>query len=156
MVRTTSSARFRATISAFLCVLACALVLAPGAFADDAGATGNTGQTGATDTAGSTGSVGELSVDPTVQIARQTRCFSRTVVINPSYAGGGGLVKSYLFVNGRQVGYKTAAGSFSAGARKFKRGRNAYEVVSIFANGKSASQVGSFTRCGAKKKSKRS
>lgn len=151
MVRTTSSARFRATISAVLCALGCALVLAPAAFADD-GATGSTGQTGST---GATGTVGELAVDPTVKIARQTRCFSRTVVINPSYAGGGGIVKSYLFVNGRQVGFKTTPGSFSVGARKFKRGKNAYEVVSIFASGKSASKIGSFTRCGAKKSKRR-
>lgn len=87
------------------------------------------------------------AVDPVVTVAKHRRCSSRTVVITPKYVGGQ-LIRSVLFVNGRHVQTLTdSAAVFSSGVRRFKGGRNNYEIVSIFASGKSASTIGSFTRC---------
>lgn len=87
------------------------------------------------------------AVDPVVRVAKHSRCSSRTVVITPSYIGGQ-LIRSVLFVNGRHVQTLTESGAvFSSGVRRFKAGRNNYEIVSLFASGKSASTIGSFTRC---------
>lgn len=87
------------------------------------------------------------AVDPVVRVAKHSRCSSRTVVITPSYVGGQ-LVRSVLYVNGRHVQTLTESGAvFSSGVRRFRGGRNNYEIVSLFASGKSASTIGSFTRC---------
>lgn len=87
------------------------------------------------------------AVDPVVRVAAHRRCSSRTVVITPSYTNGN-LVKSVLFVNGRQMQVTTDhAARFHLGARRFKAGRNNYEIVSIFSSGKSASTIGWFKRC---------
>lgn len=87
------------------------------------------------------------AVDPVVSVAKHRRCSSRTVVITPSYVGGE-LIRSVLFVNGRHVQTLTdSMAVFSSGVRRFKAGRNNYEIVSLFASGKSASTLGSFTRC---------
>lgn len=87
------------------------------------------------------------AVDPVVTVAKHRRCSSRTVVITPSYVGGQ-LVRSVLFVNGRHVQTLTdSTAVFTSGVRRFKGGRNNYEIVSLFASGKSASKLGSFVRC---------
>lgn len=87
------------------------------------------------------------AADPVVSVARHRRCSSRTIVISPSYSGGE-LQKSVLFVNGRHMQTITETGRvFSLGVRRFRAGRNNYEVVSIFTSGKSASTIGSFKRC---------
>lgn len=87
------------------------------------------------------------AVDPVVRLARHRRCSSRTIVINPVYFGGP-LIKSVLFVNGRRMQTLTDSGRpFSLGVRRFKAGRNNYEVVSVFASGKAASVIGAFKRC---------
>lgn len=91
--------------------------------------------------------VDATAVDPIVRVAAHRRCSSRTVVITPSYMNGS-LVKSVLFVNGRLMQVTTdPAARFHLGARRFKAGRNNYEIVSIFSSGKSASTIGSFKRC---------
>lgn len=91
--------------------------------------------------------VDATAVDPIVRVAAHRRCSSRTVVITPSYTNGN-LVKSVLFVNGRLMQVTTdPAARFHLGARRFKAGRNNYEIVSIFSSGKSASTIGSFNRC---------
>lgn len=87
------------------------------------------------------------AIDPIVRVAAHRRCSSRTVVITPSYTNGN-LVKSVLFVNGRMMQVTTdPAARFHLGVRRFKAGRNNYEIVSIFSSGKSASTIGSFHRC---------
>lgn len=87
------------------------------------------------------------AADPIVRVAAHRRCSSRTVVITPAYTNGT-LVKTVLFVNGRMLSTTTdAAARFHLGARRFKAGRNNYEIVSLFTSGKSASTIGSFTRC---------
>lgn len=87
------------------------------------------------------------AIDPIVRVAAHRRCSSRTVVITPSYTNGS-LVKSVLFVNGRMMQVATDPGArFHLGARRFKAGRNNYEIVSIFSSGKSASTIGAFNRC---------
>lgn len=87
------------------------------------------------------------AVDPIVRVAAHRRCSSRTVVITPSYTNGD-LVKSVLFVNGRLMQVTTdPAARFHLGVRRFKAGRNNYEIVSVFSSGKSASTIGSFNRC---------
>lgn len=87
------------------------------------------------------------AVDPIVRVAQHRRCSSRTVVITPSYTNGN-LVKSVLFVNGRLMQVTTdPAARFHLGVRRFKAGRNNYEIVSVFSSGKSASTIGSFKRC---------
>lgn len=87
------------------------------------------------------------AVDPVVSVAGHSRCSSRTVVITPSYVGGQ-LLRSVLYVNGRHVQTLTDSGAvFSSGVRRFKGGRNNYEIVSLFSSGKSASTIGYFTRC---------
>lgn len=91
--------------------------------------------------------VDATAVDPIVRVAAHRRCSSRTVVITPSYTNGN-LVKSVLFVNGRMMQVTTdPAARFHLGARRFKAGRNNYEIVSIFSSGKSASTIGTFNRC---------
>lgn len=137
-------------------VLACCVAFVGPAAADDSATTppaaaGATPSTGAISTALETESTGEVvgaqAIDPTVLIAAHKRCSSRTVVITPSYSGGR-LVSSTVFVNGFKIQTITAeAQVFKLGARRFKRGKNSYEVVSIFSSGKSASQLGSFKRC---------
>lgn len=87
------------------------------------------------------------AADPIVRVAAHRRCSSRTVVIAPTYSSGT-LVKSVLFVNGRMLRTTTdPAARFHLGARRFKAGRNNYEIVGVFTSGKSASTIGSFNRC---------
>lgn len=91
--------------------------------------------------------VDSTAVDPAVSVARHRRCSSRTIVISPTYFGGA-LLKSVLFVNGRRMQTVVESGRpFKLGVRRFKSGRNNYEVVSIFASGKAASVLGAFKRC---------
>lgn len=87
------------------------------------------------------------AADPIVRVAAHRRCSSRTVVITPNYTNGT-LVKSVLFINGRLRKTTTdPAARFHLGARRFKAGRNNYEIVSVFTSGKSASTIGAFNRC---------
>jgi hypothetical protein len=75
---------------------------------------------------------------------------SKTLQITPRYAGGSGLLKSYLYVNGVRAWTRSSPGPFKVAATRFRKGVSNYEVVGVFADGRSASWVGSFRRCNAK------
>ena len=112
------------------------------AFAEDAAPTPATGSTGAT------GTVGALGADPTVRVAARKHCVSSKVRISPSYTGGGGLVKSYIYVNSELVATRTSVGAFSISLGHFKRGLNGVELISEFSDGRVASINRTIRRCG--------
>ncbi|HEV7918936.1 MAG TPA: hypothetical protein VGO97_05095 [Solirubrobacterales bacterium] len=94
--------------------------------------------------------VATRSPDPTVRVARLTRCVNSRFRLNPSYTGGQ-VRSSTLFVDGRRV--QTLTGSsqnFKLNSHRYKSGKHNYEVVTIFADGRAASKFGSFSRCAAR------
>ncbi len=126
-------------LGAPLTTLACALLL----FAAPASHAEETAQ--ATEP---TGTVVQLGADPTVRIARHRHCVSSKAYFRPRYTGGGGLVATYLYVNGAKVAERHSAGSIRISARRLARGANSFELISEFADGRAASVVGNLRRCG--------
>jgi hypothetical protein len=118
-------------------------VFSTSAFADDATPTAATGATGAT------GSVGALGADPTVRIASRKHCVSGTVRIAPIYTGGGGLVKSYFYINSELVATRRSVGSIAVSIKRFKHGLNGVELISEFSDGRAASITRTIRRCGS-------
>lgn len=112
------------------------------AFADDAAPTSATGATGAT------GTVGALGADPTVRIASRKHCVSSKVRIAPIYTGGGGLVKSYLYLNSELVATRRSIGALAISITRLHRGLNSIELISEFSDGRAASISRTIRRCG--------
>lgn len=106
-----------------------------------------TGPTGATGSTGATGTVNSLDAEPVIVVAVQKHCVSSTLTISPKYTGGK-VVKSYLYVNGERAWTRSSGGAFKLKVNRFPRGTNAFEVVAVFADGRSASWVSTFRRCG--------
>ncbi len=132
------SANSRA-LGALLTTLACALLLvaAPVSHAE-----------ATAPAAEPAGSVEQLGADPTVRITRHRHCVSTKASFRPRYTGGGGLVATYLFVNGAKVAERRSAGSIRISAGRLARGANSFELISEFADGRAASVVGNLRRCG--------
>lgn len=107
-----------------------------------------------TATATWTSPVVQAAADPTVSIAASKRCVSRKLTVRPSYTGGT-IKSSTLFIDSRKVKSKTGAGSFVINTSKYKSGKHHIEIVTVFANGKSASKFGSFTRCAVRTAAKK-
>lgn len=114
-----------------------------------AGPTEPTGPTGATAPSGWVGPVTALGAEPVISVAEHRRCIKSSLSIAPRYSGGR-VVRSYLYVNGVRAWSRSSGGGFRLKAKRFPRGVNAYEVIAVFADGRSASWVGTFTRCGAR------
>lgn len=142
MALTTSSTRLRAAILGFMATALCMLALGATAYADDVAPTPATGATGAT------GTVGALGADPTVRIATRKHCVSSRVRIAPSYTGGGGLIKSYLYLNSELVATRTSIGAIAVSIKHFQRGLNGIELISEFSDGRVASISRTIRRCG--------
>jgi hypothetical protein len=140
---TTSSTRLRVAILGFVTAAIVALSFSASAFADDVAAP--TPATGAT---GATGTVGALGADPTVRVAARRHCVSSKVRISPSYTGGGGLVKSYLYLNSELVATRTSVGSIAVSLQRFQHGLNGIELISEFSDGRVASINRTIRRCG--------
>lgn len=111
-----------------------------------------------TDATGPTGSTGPtswivpvtaLGADPVISVTERRKCVHSSLSIAPRYSGGR-VVRAYLFVNGQRAWSRSSGGAFRLKAKRFPRGVNAYEVIAVFADGRSASWVGTFTRCGAR------
>jgi hypothetical protein len=119
------------------------LAFSANAFADDVAPTPATGATGAT------GTVGALGADPTVRVAARKHCVSGTVRISPTYTGGGGLIKSYLYVDSKLVATRHSIGSISISIKRFKPGLNGIELISEFSDGRAASITRTIRRCGS-------
>jgi hypothetical protein len=136
---TTSSTRLRAVLLGFLSVALLALAFSTAAFADDAAPTSATG---------ATGTVGALGADPTVRIATRRHCVSSKVRISPTYTGGGGLLKSYLYLNSELVATRSSIGSLAVSIGHFDRGLNGIELISEFSDGRVASITRTIRRCG--------
>ncbi len=131
-------------LGTLLTALFCALLLAaaPSAHSEEAApAGGATGQTGA---------VTQLGADPTVRITRHRHCVSTKASFRPRYTGGGGLIATYLYVNGAKVAERRSAGSIRISAKRLARGANSFELISEFADGRAASVVGNLRRCGGR------
>jgi hypothetical protein len=122
--------------------LAALLVLA---FAMSAAAEEVAPASGAT---GSTGSVSSLGADPTVRVATRRHCISSKIVLSPRYTGGGGIAASFLYLNGEAAAARRSPGNLTISFKRLQSGINSYELVSIFTDGRSASAVGTFRRCG--------
>jgi hypothetical protein len=120
----------------------CIFALSASAYADDATPTAATGATGAT------GTVGALGADPTVRVASRKHCANSKVRITPSYTGGGGLVKSYLYLNSELVATRTTVGSIAVSISRFHHGLNGVELISEFSDGRVASINRTIRRCG--------
>jgi hypothetical protein len=120
----------------------CMFVLSASAFADDAAPTPATGATGAT------GTVGALGADPTVRVAARKHCVSSKVRISPTYGGGGGLVKSYLYLNSELVATRTSIGALAISINRLHHGLNGIELISEFSDGRAASVTRTIRRCG--------
>jgi hypothetical protein len=126
---------------ALLATLACLALLLLPAMTADAGAE----QAVPVDPAA--GTVMQLGADPTVRVARNRHCVYRSVTLNPRYQGGGGLVVSYLFLNGRRAAVRRTAGPIRISARRLKGRLTSFELVSEFADGRAASVTGGLRRC---------
>jgi hypothetical protein len=109
------------------------------AYADDAAPTAATG---------ATGTVGALGADPTVRIASRKHCVSSKVRIAPTYTGGGGLVKSYLYLNSELVATRTSIGALAISISRLHHGLNGIELISEFSDGRAASVTRTIRRCG--------
>lgn len=96
-----------------------------------------------------TGVVGELAADPSVEITRHRHCVKRQLRIVPRYSGGR-LVRTHLFINGESVAQRRGQGALKLSAKRLEFGINSYELVSRFADGRSASALGTFTRCNSR------
>lgn len=140
---TTQTKRARAALLCLAAAAAMLLALGAPAWADEAAAP--TGATGATP---ATGTVGQLGADPTVRVAKRRHCVRGRVVLAPKYSGGGGVVLSYLYLNGDLVARRHGAGALTVSLRRLQRGANSYELISEFADGRAASVVGTLRRCG--------
>lgn len=93
------------------------------------------------------GTVNQLGADPMIRVARSARCVHRRATFRPSYWGGGGLVVTYLFLNGNQAAVRRSQGAIRISARRLQRGPNRYELISEFADGRAASVTGTLRRC---------
>lgn len=139
MASSTSSTLPRAVILGLLAAALLVLAMTANAFADDAAPTGVTG---------ATGSVGALGADPTVRVAARKHCVSSKVRFAPIYTGGGGLVKSRLFLNSELVATRTSIGAIAVSISRFQRGVNGIELISEFSDGRVASINRTIRRCG--------
>jgi hypothetical protein len=100
--------------------------------------------TGAT---GATGVVGQLGADPVVRVAGRRHCVRSRLTFSPRYSGGGGVVLSYLYINGQRVARRRGAGMIRISPRHLQRGANSFELISEFADGRAASVVGTLRPC---------
>jgi opacity protein-like surface antigen len=139
---TTSSTRLRAALLGFATAALLVLAMCANAFADDVAPTPATGATGAT------GTVGALGADPTIRVAARKHCVSSKVRISPTYSGGGGLVKSYLYLNSELVATRTSIGAIAVSVSRFQPGLNGIELISEFSDGRVASINRTIRRCG--------
>lgn len=119
-------------------IAALALVAVPSAWAEDIVP------------AASQTTVSQLGADPTVRVAKHRHCASTKVRLSPRYTGGGGLVASYLYVNGSKVAERHSVGAIRISAARLARGINSFELISEFSDGRAASVVGSLRRCGGR------
>lgn len=142
MALTTSSTCLRAAILGFVTAALLVMACSATAFAEDVSPTPATGATGAT------GTVGALGADPTVRVAARKHCVSSKVRISPTYTGGGGLVKSYLYVNSELVAARTSVGAIAVSISRFDKGLNGIELISEFSDGRVASINRTIRRCG--------
>lgn len=132
---------------ASLLVLAFACV----ASADDTAPTSPTGATGATGATGTVNqTVNQLGADPTVRIAKRRHCVRSKLIFSPRYTGGGGVRRTYLYVNGELAAQRWSDGLIRLSARHLERGVNSYELVTEFEDGRSASAIGTVRRCGGR------
>lgn len=136
--------RARLLVRALLLSSLLVLALAGVASAADAAPTG---ATGATDTPGT---VNQLGADPTVRIAKRRHCVRSKLIFSPRYTGGGGVRRTYLYVNGELVAQRWSDGLIRLSARHLERGVNSYELVSEFEDGRAASAIGNVRRCGGR------
>jgi hypothetical protein len=139
---TTSPARVRAALIAFSVAALLVLAFAMSASAEDVAPAPASGATGAT------GSVSSLGADPTVRVATRRHCISSKFVMSPQYTGGGGIAASFLYLNGEAAAARRSPGALTVSFKRLQTGINSYELVSIFTDGRSASAVGTFRRCG--------
>ncbi|MBJ7354009.1 MAG: hypothetical protein JHC98_04225 [Thermoleophilaceae bacterium] len=139
---TTSRMRLRVAILGLLTTAVLALVCSANAFAEDATTAP------ATETAGATGSVGALGADPTVRVVMRKHCVSSRVRFSPVYSGGGGLVKTHLYLNSELVATRTSIGAIAISIKRFDRGLNGIELISEFSDGRVASINRTIRRCG--------
>lgn len=135
---TTSLGRARLALRAFAITSLLALTLVSSAWADDAVPAGSTQATGV---------VNQLGADPTVSITKRRHCVSSRATFAPRYTGGGGVVVSYLYINGEEVASRHSAGAIKLSAKRLARGANGYELISEFADGRAASTYGTIRRC---------
>ena len=93
---------------------------------------------------------------PTVTLARQTKCVSRSFKLRPSVAGGTA-VSSVLTIDGRRRGSsKSANPVFTVNTSKYAAGkRHKIVITTTFADGKQVVTRGSFTRCKIRTASKK-
>lgn len=142
MATTNSRGRIRSAILGLLAAAFLVTAFSANAFADDAAPTPATGATGAT------GTVGSLGADPTVRIAARRHCVSSKVRISPVYTGGGGLVKSYLYLNSELVATRSSIGGLAISVKRLQPGLNGIELISEFSDGRAASITRTIRRCG--------
>lgn len=143
MASTTQLGRSRIALRALVIAVVFCLALVSSAWADDAVPTG---ATGATPDAG-TGTVTQLGADPTVSIAKRRHCVATKAIFSPVYTGGGGVRRTYLYINGELVAQRWSSGTLRVSARHFERGANGFELISEFQDGRAASKVGTIRRC---------
>lgn len=143
MASTTNLGRARLVGRTFAIAALFALTLVSSAWADDS-ATAPTGPTGEPQT---TGTVVQLGADPTVAITKRRHCVSNKANFAPRYTGGGGLLVTYLYINGEEVASRRSAGVIKLSAKHLQRGANSYELISEFADGRAASTFGTIRRC---------
>lgn len=138
MASTTNLGRARFALRTIVISALLALSLVSSAWADEAVPAGATQ---------ATGTVVALGADPTVSITKRRHCVSTKANFTPTYTGGGGLVVTYLYINGEEVASRRSAGIIKLSAKHLVRGANSYELISEFADGRAASTFGTIRRC---------
>lgn len=95
-------------------------------------------------------------VTPTVTLARQTKCVSRSFKLRPRVAGGT-VVKSVLTIDGKRRGSSTSTKPvFTVNTAKYTAGkRHKVVVTTTFSTGTQVVTRGSFTRCKLRTASKK-
>jgi hypothetical protein len=137
---TTQLGRTRLALRAAFIAVFFALALASGASADPTGATGAA-------PSAVTGTVTQLGADPTVSIAKRRHCVTTKAIFAPVYTGGGGVRRTYLYINGELVAQRWSSGTLRISAKHLERGANSFELISEFQDGRAASKLGAIRRC---------
>lgn len=138
MALTTHLGRTRFALRTLIIAALLALALTPSAWADDAAPAGSTQ---------ATGTVTQLGADPTVAIAKRRHCVATKAVFAPTYTGGGGVRRTYLYINGELTAQRWSTGTIRLSAKHLERGVNSYEMISEFVDGRAASAFGTIRRC---------